>query len=285
MSWIYTPGGGGTPNPAAGPADSIQLSNGSSANTYSAGFSYTGTTLQGSGLAMTVTPLAPGTSDAGTMTVSGRAATTATKAGGALALAGGAGSTTGAGGAVTINGGANASSGAAGSITLTAGTSSSGAAGAITIRAGDRATGGNGGAILVRGGDSTQLANNGGAVVVQGGTGTLDGGNVTVAGGFSSVGGVGGKVTLQGGLAADFTGQSVIIKTGLFATATIEVNDDAVNKQIGFYGTAPIAKPTTAVAAAAFVANAGTAVNDASTFGGYTLGKLVTALKSLGLLA
>jgi len=42
---------------------------------------------------------------------------------------------------------------------------------------------------------------------------------------------------------------------------------------------------TTAIVAAAFVVGAGTAVNDASTFGGYTLGKVVAALKAQGLLA
>jgi hypothetical protein len=42
---------------------------------------------------------------------------------------------------------------------------------------------------------------------------------------------------------------------------------------------------TTAVAAATFTANAGTAVNDASTFDGYTLGQIVAALRNLGILA
>jgi hypothetical protein len=42
---------------------------------------------------------------------------------------------------------------------------------------------------------------------------------------------------------------------------------------------------TTGVAAAAFVANSGTAVNDASTFGGYTLKQIVQALQNAGFLA
>jgi hypothetical protein len=54
---------------------------------------------------------------------------------------------------------------------------------------------------------------------------------------------------------------------------------------MGFYGTPAIGKPTTSVTAAAFVANSGNTVNDASTFGGYTLGKIVQALQNLGLLA
>lgn len=54
--------------------------------------------------------------------------------------------------------------------------------------------------------------------------------------------------------------------------------------KFGLWGVTPIARPTTAFAAAAFVAGAGTAVNDASTFGGYTLKQVVQALQSLGLL-
>jgi len=54
---------------------------------------------------------------------------------------------------------------------------------------------------------------------------------------------------------------------------------------IGFFGATPVAQPTTAGAAATFVANTGTAVNDASTFDGYTLKQVVKALRNLGLLA
>jgi hypothetical protein len=53
---------------------------------------------------------------------------------------------------------------------------------------------------------------------------------------------------------------------------------------IGFLGAAAIARITTAVAGAAFVAGAGTAVNDASTFGGYTMKQIAQALINYGLL-
>ncbi len=62
------------------------------------------------------------------------------------------------------------------------------------------------------------------------------------------------------------------------------INFGVSGNSIGFYGVTPIARPTTAGAAAAFVANAGTAVNDASTFGGYTLRQVVQALQSIGIL-
>lgn len=53
---------------------------------------------------------------------------------------------------------------------------------------------------------------------------------------------------------------------------------------LGFYAATPIAKPTTAYTAGSFTANAGTAVNDASTFEGYTLRQVVKIIKDYGLL-
>jgi len=54
---------------------------------------------------------------------------------------------------------------------------------------------------------------------------------------------------------------------------------------VGFYGTTPIAQQTTAVGGASFTQNSGTAVNDASTFDGYTIGQIVKALRNLGIVA
>jgi len=53
---------------------------------------------------------------------------------------------------------------------------------------------------------------------------------------------------------------------------------------LGFYGVTAIARPTTSHAAATFAANSGTAVNDASTFDGYTIKQIVKALRDLGAL-
>lgn len=55
--------------------------------------------------------------------------------------------------------------------------------------------------------------------------------------------------------------------------------------KLGFFGATAIAQPTTAHAAATFTANTGTAVNDASTFDGYTIKQIVKALRDLGILA
>lgn len=59
----------------------------------------------------------------------------------------------------------------------------------------------------------------------------------------------------------------------------------ATAQKLAFYGDTPIVQPTTAVASATAVHGSGQAVKDDSTFGGYTIGQIVTALQTLGLLA
>lgn len=53
---------------------------------------------------------------------------------------------------------------------------------------------------------------------------------------------------------------------------------------LGLLGATPILRPTTGYTAASFTANSGTAVNDASTFDGYTIKQVVKALRDLGAL-
>jgi len=60
---------------------------------------------------------------------------------------------------------------------------------------------------------------------------------------------------------------------------------NAANQKLAFWGATAIVQPTTAFASATFVANAGTAVNDASTFDGYTIKQVVAALRAMGKLA
>lgn len=60
----------------------------------------------------------------------------------------------------------------------------------------------------------------------------------------------------------------------------------ATSQKLGFWNAAPIVQPTTGVAEATFVENAGgTAVNVDSTFDGYTVQQVVKALRNAGLLA
>jgi hypothetical protein len=52
----------------------------------------------------------------------------------------------------------------------------------------------------------------------------------------------------------------------------------------GVFGVAAIARPTNAIAAAAFAANTSGIVNDTATWGGYTMGQVVQALQNYGVL-
>lgn len=56
-------------------------------------------------------------------------------------------------------------------------------------------------------------------------------------------------------------------------------------QKIGLWNTTPIVQPTTAVAAATFVANTSGIANDTATFDGYTIGQIVKALRNMGALA
>jgi hypothetical protein len=72
----------------------------------------------------------------------------------------------------------------------------------------------------------------------------------------------------------------------ILGTSTGTKIGTATSQKLSFYNSTPIIQPTTAVAEAAFVENAGgTAVNVDSTFGGYTIQQIVKALQNLGLLA
>jgi hypothetical protein len=87
--------------------------------------------------------------------------------------------------------------------------------------------------------------------------------------------------------------------TDVYVNGNIVIQDknivlsDSVGTKIGttttqklaFYGDTPIVQPTTAVASATAVHGSGSAVKEDSTFGGYTIGQIVTALQTLGLLA
>jgi hypothetical protein len=59
----------------------------------------------------------------------------------------------------------------------------------------------------------------------------------------------------------------------------------ATNQKWAVWNATPDVQPTNAIAAAAFVANTSAIANDTATFGGYTVGQVVAALKRIGLLA
>lgn len=65
----------------------------------------------------------------------------------------------------------------------------------------------------------------------------------------------------------------------------LTIGTDGSAAVVGLYAAPPVAQATTSGAAASFTANSGTAVNDASTFDGYTIKQIVKALRNLGALA
>lgn len=101
------------------------------------------------------------------------------------------------------------------------------------------------------------------------------------------------------------TGQVTTLSIGLTAIATISstaitISDGiniiggtttgvklltATNQKLGVWGATPITQPTTAIAAATFVANTSGTLNDTATWDGYTVGQVVKALRNLGILA
>jgi len=102
-----------------------------------------------------------------------------------------------------------------------------------------------------------------------------------------------GPVASDNGFIGDFTGNvtgNVTATTGTSTFNNVEVTGNAgignaATDTIGFYGATKIVRPTTAVTAAAFAANTSGITNDTATYGGYTMGQVVAALKNLGLLA
>lgn len=70
-----------------------------------------------------------------------------------------------------------------------------------------------------------------------------------------------------------------------FNTTTGTKIGTATTQKIGVWNATPIVQPTTAVAAATFVANTSAIANDTATFDGYTIGQVVKALRNIGLLA
>lgn len=101
--------------------------------------------------------------------------------------------------------------------------------------------------------------------------------------------GSGSAITSEAAFAYDETTNTLTVervKGSLWSGVSpgVTVADDGVNTQIGLYGVTAITRPTTAFAAATFTANAGTAVNDASTFDGYTIKQVVKALRNIGIL-
>lgn len=59
----------------------------------------------------------------------------------------------------------------------------------------------------------------------------------------------------------------------------------AAGDKLALFGDTPVVQPTTGISAAAFSAETSGISDDTATFGGYTIGQIVAALKVIGVLA
>ena len=94
-----------------------------------------------------------------------------------------------------------------------------------------------------------------------------------------------GAVSFTGGLTISTTGLTITDVNVILSATTGTKFGTATTQKLSFWNATPIVQPTTAVAGATFTVSAGTAVNDASTFDGYTIKQVVKALRNEGLLA
>jgi hypothetical protein len=165
--------------------------------------------------------------------------------------------TNGYGTTVGISAGGSIGSGAAGDLYFTGGSpSGTGSAGVVNINAGSSPSSAVGGAVSIYGGDSVTAA----------------GGGIEITSGTSA------NNTAGYGVSIGLNGSNLLVMKA-------EVQGGIPQAAVGFYGRSPVVQPTIALTtAAAFVPNTGTAINTGSTFDGYTLQQVVTALRRLGFL-
>jgi hypothetical protein len=110
---------------------------------------------------------------------------------------------------------------------------------------------------------------------------------------IASTGGVLIGTTTDSGYALDINGTTRTqgdftisdAKNIIFDTTTGTKIGTATSQKLSFWNATPIVQPTTAVAAATRVGGGGTTVTDTDTFDGYTIAKVVKALRNAGILA
>ena len=263
-------GSGGVP---ASPDTSVQFNN---AGAFGADASFTWTPTQ-----LTIGPAAS------TITVATVAPTSVQAASNIIIKSSNAAATNGVGGNLSVVSGSGLGTGNAGKITFLGGSSPSGAGASVSI------TGGNGGTF---GGDFIASAGSGFGTNGSGGgfnltagnskgTGTAGSYNI-VAGNNLTVGGAaGGDVNLTAGTGGNGAGLSGSLYLNSTINTALQITDDNVNPQMGFFSATPVAQPTTATASATRAAVIGTVANVGDTYDGYTVAKVVKALRNLGILA
>jgi hypothetical protein len=225
--------------------------------------------------------------------------------GGAMSFTAGEGTTGQTGGDLTFSAGgyAGSSPNRGGNLTFSSGNSGDGPAGEFACLTGQGSTksgdvrletnlsgAASGDINLITGGGGFSAPANAGNLVYTGGqTGNDDddfsgtGGGVVFTGGYGyGSAGIGGSFTFTAG-GGNATQGSINLAT--VSGTTIQLADSSGARQLGFFGTTPVAQPTTATTGATFVVNSGGTIHPTSTFDGYTLAKVVRALRDLGILA
>jgi hypothetical protein len=99
--------------------------------------------------------------------------------------------------------------------------------------------------------------------------------DVSVLGGFKD-----GVTDTSGSvrIGVDYDGVSTPVVHVLYDSATDE-------QRLGFFGAVPVVQATVAIVAGVFDDNTSGIVDDSATYGGYTAGQVVAALKAAGILA
>ena len=169
-----------------------------------------------------------------------------------------------------------------GTLTVNAGSGINGAGGGMTFNAGN-SLGGNasGGGISFIGGSGSGSAPAGGVSMQGGLAASGSGGAFALYGGNSSTG-TGGDCQFFPG-AGPVANGSLILSDGNIIL--IQCQTIGVDSCMGFFEAAPVPQPTTATASATRAAVIGTVANVGDTYDGYTLAKVVKALRNLGILA
>lgn len=96
------------------------------------------------------------------------------------------------------------------------------------------------------------------------------------------------RMGVTGTFVMNWTTTTVGLAEGInlsLGTSTGSKIGTSASQKLSFFGATAIVQPTTAVSAATFVANTSGILNDSATWDGYTIGKVVKALRNLGILA
>lgn len=180
--------------------------------------------------------------------------------------------------------------------TIASNTPASGTARTLILNGANATSAGAGGAITITGGNATNTSGaNGGAISITSGNGvsalgSAQSGNITITTGSSGSSSVGTIIFRTNGANTRATISDTALTLAdainiVVGTTTGTKIATATSQKIGFWNATPIVQPTTAISAGAFTANTSGIADDSATFDGYTMGQVVAALRSAGLLA